>query len=896
MQTLRADDPALTQLLQAARNVELFKGFSENAVSQIFHHATLVQYEPDEIVIRENDPADSFLMILSGELGILDPNQLGQEGAKIIRIKPFATMGDVSLLLKENRTATIKAMEPTVIMQIGQALFMSMFKNPSFGQMISRGLAHILRRNEYQVKLNKIYKLILESDSLDEVLPLIERQMRGLMNAEVMIVYQRGKKDGEIVSRFNSRNDVKEIHIPLSMNSVEGYVALTHKPTIVDDMHDEEALARVHPEIQFDKSYDQKIGFHTKSMIVVPVKLKETFIGLLQFINYTAPGAFSEIDLKHATDLADLIVQKFKYDNKITSGPFDYLVQRKLLTKEQLRELSDKAEREKQSLASYLITEMRIEIDEIGESLERYYQVPFVKYDPERKLPMELVKNINQSYLIKNRWVPLDGDKNKVIVLIDDPNDNERISEVRKIIGATAYDFRVGITEEILAFLKAGKQLSSGGSQGAQFGELLEKMQKETTPGDSSGPKDATSVVHEDESVVIQLVNQMILNACTTKASDIHIEPAKGDAPAIVRMRIDGACQEAFTVPAAYISAVVSRVKILASLDISERRKPQDGKISIRLNERDLELRVATLPTVNGEAVVLRLLAAGNALPFNKLNMSGRNAQEVLRLIERPHGIFLVVGPTGSGKTTTLHALLGHVNTPDRKIWTAEDPVEITQPRMQQVQVQPKIGFTFANALRSFLRADPDIILIGEMRDKETSHIGVEASLTGHLVFSTLHANSAPETVTRLLGLELDPVDFSDALLGVLAQRLVRTLCPDCKETYSPAQEELDQLAEAYGNQAAFEALLEASQPVQLCRPGKCSKCNNTGYRGRTGIHELLINTHHMKKIIAESGSILDIRQQAIKEGMTTLLQDGIGKILQGQTDLATLLRVAASE
>ncbi|NGZ29212.1 MAG: type II/IV secretion system protein, partial [Magnetococcales bacterium] len=325
-----------------------------------------------------------------------------------------------------------------------------------------------------------------------------------------------------------------------------------------------------------------------------------------------------------------------------------------------------------------------------------------------------------------------------------------------------------------------------------------------------------------------------------------------------------------------------------------ERRKPQDGKIVVKVKGKPLELRVATIPTVFGESAVMRVLAAGGALPFEKLNLSDRNFQETDRLIKIPYGIFLVVGPTGSGKTTTLHAVLGRINTPDKKIWTAEDPVEITQSGLQQVQVDSKIGFTFAAALRAFLRADPDAILIGEMRDHETAHAGIEASLTGHLVFSTLHTNSAPETVTRLLDLGLDPMNFSDALLGVLAQRLVRTLCKDCKEIHSPTDDEWQHLVHFYGEEFFPELGIERGVTIYRAKPGGCGNCAKTGYKGRTGIHELLVNTAEMKRMIATGAKANALRELSIKQGMRTLVQDGVMKIFKGQTDLEQIFKVAA--
>jgi type II secretory ATPase GspE/PulE/Tfp pilus assembly ATPase PilB-like protein len=324
----------------------------------------------------------------------------------------------------------------------------------------------------------------------------------------------------------------------------------------------------------------------------------------------------------------------------------------------------------------------------------------------------------------------------------------------------------------------------------------------------------------------------------------------------------------------------------MAKLDIAEKRKPQDGKIRFKGTMGVIELRVATIPTAGGnEDVVMRLLAASKPLPLDKMGFSARNLREFQQILAKPYGICLVVGPTGSGKTTTLHSGLGHINTVDMKIWTAEDPVEITQPGLRQVQVHAKIDFTFAIAMRAFLRADPDVIMVGEMRDHETAATGVEASLTGHLVFSTLHTNSAPETIVRLLDMEIDPFNFADALLGILAQRLVRTLCKECKEEYAPSQEEFAELMESYGLDHWGRLGIRYSPAFKLYRPKGCTKCLGSGYKGRMGIHELLVASDEIKRLIQRRQPVEDLRKQAVEDGMTTLLQDGIEKVIAGITD-----------
>jgi type II secretory ATPase GspE/PulE/Tfp pilus assembly ATPase PilB-like protein len=422
----------------------------------------------------------------------------------------------------------------------------------------------------------------------------------------------------------------------------------------------------------------------------------------------------------------------------------------------------------------------------------------------------------------------------------------------------------------------------------------IESIIEDLDAEDTADALDDSDGYSETDSTIVQFVNRIINDAVVRRASDIHIEPNVGKKNVEVRYRVDGDCLIYQTIPYGFRSAIVSRIKIMANIDITERRKPQDGKIMFTRTAGDqIELRVATIPTMGGvEDVVMRVLAKGGTLPLKAMGLRERNHNALLAIAEKPYGMILVVGPTGSGKTTTLHAVLNHINTPVRKIWTAEDPVEITQYGLRQVQVQPKIGFDFATAMRSFLRADPDVIMVGEMRDLETARTGVEASLTGHLVFSTLHTNSAPETIVRLLDMGIDPLNFADSLLGILAQRLVRTLCPRCKEAYHPSQAEYDELVTIFGPEAWAAYKLSYTNDFKLYRAKGCPECDNTGYRGRMGLHELLINTLEVKALIQKHDTVEHLRELAVEQGMTTLLQDGILKSLAGYTDLTQVRRV----
>jgi type II secretory ATPase GspE/PulE/Tfp pilus assembly ATPase PilB-like protein len=350
-------------------------------------------------------------------------------------------------------------------------------------------------------------------------------------------------------------------------------------------------------------------------------------------------------------------------------------------------------------------------------------------------------------------------------------------------------------------------------------------------------------------------------------------------------------------VPANFRNALVSRLKIMSRLDISEKRRSQDGKIDFsQFGPARIELRVLTMPTTEGlEDVVLRILSTPKVVSLDSLGLSLHALAGIRKIAARPHGLLFVCGPTGSGKTTTLHSILAHINTPERKIWTVEDPVEITQEGLRQVQVQPRIDWTFAAVLRSFLRADPDVIMVGETRDAETARTVIEASLTGHLVLSTMHTNSAAESVIRLLDLGLDPFNFGDALLGVVGQRLTRRLCASCRIAYAASDDELAMLAYEYGldtKLAADRVLADwhASHAgpdgkITLYRAHGCEECNGSGYKGRLGIHELLVNSGTIKRMILNRASVADLTAQAMEEGMTTLRQDGIAKVLQGYTD-----------
>jgi type II secretory ATPase GspE/PulE/Tfp pilus assembly ATPase PilB-like protein len=557
---------------------------------------------------------------------------------------------------------------------------------------------------------------------------------------------------------------------------------------------------------------------------------------------------------------------------------FEALVVNDCLSAENLQTAIAEAHAQHLPVETVLQERYQISKQEIGYALHTFYQCPFLEYDDKREIAADLVHGINPSYLKASSWVPLQANAYQVEILIDDPLATDRLQDIQRLFPGKTIRCLVGLREDILQYVQDV-------STSRTFSSLPETL---PTLFDESldDAKDAT--IDENNSVIVRLVNQLIIDAYKRGASDIHIEPNGPNADTSIRFRVDGDCYDYQAVPAAYRRALVSRLKILAHLDIAERRKPQDGKIKVRLsNTRELELRMATIPTagVSNEDVVLRLLTNSRPMSLEQLQMTPRNLQAFRHVLERPYGLILCVGPTGAGKTTTLHAALAAINARKRKIWTAEDPVEITQLGLRQVQVQPKIGFTFAAAMRAFLRADPDVIMVGEIRDHETAEIGLEASLTGHLVFSTLHTNSAVETVARLLEMGMDSFNFADALLGVMAQRLARTICPHCKVGYHPSQEEYDALAATYGREAFAQLQRPYDDRFILQRGTGCTQCQQSGYKGRIGLHEFLVVTPEIRRLILARATPEALIEVARAQGMTTLLQDGILKVCQGWTD-----------
>jgi type II secretory ATPase GspE/PulE/Tfp pilus assembly ATPase PilB-like protein len=744
---------------------------------------------------------------------------------------------------------------------------------------------------DYRKDLQDICNKIHAAANLHEILVDLKDEITQLFEADRLTVYVLDGKKRELVSRFKSGNEIEEIRISMSNSSISGCSAFKKKLINIKNVYDDSELAAIDPELKFDKRWDKKMGFRTQQVLVVPIIFKKFLLGVIQLINRRGGGSFTRIDEQSATEMANILgiaLYNQKRMAKARPNKFDYFVHNHILTQRELDKAIADARAGKAPVETVLMSDFKISKKDIGKSLSQFYQVPFVEYDPNVAIPVGLMANLKVSFMLKNVWVPLKMEDGKIVIAIDNPGDLQKIGEIKTLFLNKRLSFRVALKQDILAFIHRFTRKERKLASRSQI--LSEFKPKEVEI------EDEEFVLYEKDSAIVQLVNKIIIDAYKHRASDIHIEPYPGKMNTRIRIRVDGACRLFESIPYSLRDKIVSRIKIMADLDIVERRKPQDGKIKFKkYGGPDIELRVATVPTQGGvDDVVLSILDAGEPIPLGKIGFSKRNYNNFVGAITQPHGLVFVCGPTGSGKTTTLHSAMAYINTTDTKIWTAEDPVEISQKGLRQVQVKPKIGFTFASAMRAFLRSDPDVIMLGEMRDKETASIGIEASLTGHLVLSTLHTNSAPESITRLLDMGMDPFNFSDAILCILAQRLVRTFCIHCRRPHHLSKEAYEELVREYGSFDQFQEDIHIPYIGELVlnKPGGCERCYNTGYAGRMALHELLLGTDEMKKLIQTSSPVEVIRNQAKKDGMKTLKQDGIAKIFGGYCDLLQIRKV----
>ncbi len=760
--------------------------------------------------------------------------------------------------------------------------------------------------------LQTLTNRIHASKDVDEIILELAPQLCALFETERFSIYTVDETGHSIVTRVKTGlSGVQSIRLPIGANSIAGFVAMSGQLVNIRDVYDESELRQISPGLKLRREVDASTGFHSRQMLVAPIRDPDSgrLLGVLQLINTRDGEPFSRVAEEGVQGLAQTLGVAFlrhAVQPARLRSRFDALVVDGRITAEEFADATREARENGNGTEAVLMEQFGLSPAELGAAAARFFGLPYQPFAPNHVKPMDLLRNIKREYVQQSQWLPYEENPEGVSILCVDPELVRSSGVAQNVLPKKRLNYRVTTQYDFELIVE---QFFGTALDEASVSELLSGLDEHEE--ETASLKDDVSAAADNE--LVKLVNRVIIDAYRQGASDIHIEPRPGKEKTLIRFRKDGSLVPYIEIPASYRNPLVTRIKIMCDLDISERRKPQDGKIRFRkFAPIDLELRVATLPTQGGmEDVVMRLLANSEPIQIDKLGLLRFNLERLKSAIAKPYGIFFVCGPTGSGKTTTLHSILNHINTPDTKIWTVEDPVEITQKGLRQVQVNRKAGIDFATMMRAFLRADPDVIMVGEMRDHETVLVGIEASLTGHLVFSTLHTNSAPESVVRLLDMGMDPFNFADALLGVLAQRLAKRLCLKCREAYEPGEDEVRSLLDEYCEdmhltdefrtdpEAARQRVLtrwkeefaDQDGRFTLYRPVGCEHCNQ-GYKGRVGLHELMMGSEAIKRLIQARGRVDQVLGQALGEGMRTLRQDGMEKVLAGITDMKQVRKV----
>jgi type II secretory ATPase GspE/PulE/Tfp pilus assembly ATPase PilB-like protein len=776
-------------------------------------------------------------------------------------------------------------------------------------------LGEIEAQLAFTQNLNRVINKIHATTNINEIILDVSKDICALFNADRLTIYLVSDDKTTLISKVKTGlNSFKDLRLPIADQSIAGYVAFHKKLLNIEDVYDSLELNRLATSLRFLPDVDKRTGYRTRQMLVAPILDSDTasLIGVIQLINNKYGHAFPSLVEAGVVELVPTLAVALRQRQLQTisvNTKYDSLVSDALISAAEFELATRTARRKGFDIENVLLDEFQVKPENIGKALSKFFGVPYEAFKADRVKPVELLRNLKREYLESGHWLPIEESPSGLVILTTDPERIQASHVVNNIFPKHRLLFKVSLQREFKATLdcfygSSESKIVSVAEEDSSFDDLLTSLGNDES--ESALSSDDVNAAADNE--LVKLVNKIIVDAYKMGASDIHIEPQPGRGKTLVRLRKDGSLLNYIEVPASYRNALVTRLKIMCDLDISEKRKPQDGKIQFKkYGPLDIELRVATIPSQGGmEDVVMRILSSGEPIPLDKMNFSQRNLALVKTTISKPYGLFFVCGPTGSGKTTTLHSILKHINTPETKIWTAEDPVEITQKGLRQVQINKKAGLDFATIMRAFLRADPDVIMVGEMRDKETVAIGIEASLTGHLVFATLHTNSAPESINRLLDMGMDPFNFADALLGILAQRLAKRLCPDCKKPHLASDEEIKDLLTEYAGELLNTPLWKADPNeaqhiiyedwkklfadqqgnITLYEAVGCGKCSGTGYRGRVGLHELLIGSDNIKKAIQAHSRVADLIAIALDEGMHTLKQDGIEKVLLGITDI----------
>jgi len=769
-----------------------------------------------------------------------------------------------------------------------------------------------------EITLQSLLEVVQEAPDINSIKHTLCKQILDVFQVEMAAIFLADNPKQELATWILlPENSLEKIVMPIGTNSIVGYVAKKKQPVNLRDPYDFRELRRVGSELNFSASFDEKANIRSKQILALPIVHNKILMGVVELINKRDNTDFTYEDQNKVNEFAGVLAAVFSTHNifgKQTHPKYESLLAQKLLSRKELEQGLAKATELGEDPETVLMNNFQIPRLKMGKLLAGFYSAKFVDLEKADNIPKKFFQGINIDYFEKEELVPLSLKDGKLIVAVKNIEDQTLTSTIlEQVPRANQVELVFAFQEDIRSFWRRTRARYFSSSNGPSekqppslYTSLFDQLE-ENKPQEKVKEKRVTVIERRvsqekrvennddiDEPPVVQLVNEIIEGGFSSQASDIHIEPYGRKENGEVRYRIDGVCSNALKIPQQYVRQVIDRIKSLASLNRAECTRPQDGKIKYTISEgKEIELRVATIPTANSnEDIVLRILPDPKPLPLLDELMPSRLLAPLKEIIKLKQGIILVVGPNASGKTTTLHSVLNHINTPEKKICSAEYPLEIQQHRIRQVQVDPLMNYTFADALRAFLRADPDVIMIGDMQDLQTAVTAVDAALNGHLLLSSLTAYSAAEAIIHCLNMGLDPLHLAAALHGVLAQRLVRTLCEHCKEPYHPERAEYDRLFEGYGISFFDHINVMYSDDLVFHRATGCPRCNDSGYHGRTGLYELLVVNPIIRKLIMKRAPLGEIIEEAMLNDMTLLRQEGIQLIFKGIIDCKELMSV----
>jgi len=783
-----------------------------------------------------------------------------------------------------------------------------------------------------EITLQSLLEVIQKAPDISNIKKILSKHILDVFHVEMASIFLVDLEKQELTSwLLLPGNTLEKIVVPLGTNSIVGYVATKRQQIRLRDPYDFRELVRVGPELSFFATYDESANVRSKQILAIPLIHNNTLIGVVELINKKDDTDFTNEDQSIVSEFAVVLAAAFfKHISPGQETPPQYepLLAHKLLSREDLEKGLTQAAEQGEDPETLLLKNFQIPRLKMGKLLAEFYSTRFADLEKLDNNPAKLFEGINIDYFEREELVPLSLNADKLIVAAKNIEDKALATAIQaQVPRVNQVELVLAFQEDIRSFWKRtrAKYLSSSKRERKEpptevdtslFDLLVEDQPRRRPQRPAERPverpierKQVTVIERRvspetpeennddiNEPPVVQLVNKIIEGGYSSHASDIHIEPCGVENNGKVRYRIDGVCNNATQIPHQYVAQVIGRIKFLAALKRAERTRPQDGKIKFTTSEgKDIELRVATIPTVNNnEDIVIHISPAPLPLPALDDLIPARLLAPFQEIIEQTQGIILVVGPNASGKTTTLHAALRHINTIEKKIWTAEYPVEIQQEGIRQVQVDPLSNYTFATALRAILKADPDVIMIGEMLDSQTAAMAVDAARNGHLLFSSLPANSAAEAIGHCLNLGLEPQQFASSLHGVLAQRMVRTLCDQCKEPYHPERAEYDRLLESYGVFFFDHINVMYSDDLVFYRAKGCPNCNGSGYSGKTGLYELLVVDQNIRNLIMKRAPLGKIIEEAMMNDMTLLSQEGIRLFFAGIIDHKELLCACA--